>query len=144
MSNEALQRTKRLLEIRNLQRQSAAAKLARAELLAREAAEAAREAENRLHDTALAALFAGERSLDDLLNARASFALTRRARDVADNAERNAQTVRAAEHGKLCAADLAVRQVEKLVEGVRFEIGVREVTKERLLTDEVAARRSRG
>ena len=143
MSNEALARTKRLLEIRNLQRQSAAAKLARAELLAREAAEAARDAENRLHETAMAALFAGQRSLDDLLDARASFALSRRARDVADNAELAAQKVRAAEHGKLCAADLAVRQVEELVAGVRADLGMREVAKERLLTDEVAARRAR-
>lgn len=144
MSNEALARTKRLLEIRNLQRQSAAARLAQAERMAREAAEAAREAENRLHESALAALFAGERSLDDLLDARASFAISRRSRDVADSAELAAQRARAAEHGKLCAADLAVRQVEELVAGVRADLAGREVTKERLLTDEVAARRSRG
>ncbi len=143
MSNEALTRTKRLLEIRNLQRQSAAASLARAEILAREAAEAAREAENRLHETALAALCAGDRSLDDLLDARASFAISRRSRDVADSAELAAQAARNAEHGKLCAADLAVRQIEHLADAARAEITVAEQVKDRLTTDEVAARRAR-
>ena len=143
MSNEALARTKRLLEIRSLQRQSAAARLAQAELLAREAAEAAREAETRLHETALLALCAGPRSLDDLVDARASFALSQRARDVAGNAELAAQKARAAEHGKLCAADLAVRQVEHLADAARIEIGLQEQAGDRRTTDEVAARRAR-
>jgi len=143
MSKDGLARTKRLLEIRTLQRQSVAAKLARAELHARETAEAARDAENRLHETALSALFAGKRSLDDLLDARASFALSRHARDVADSAEAAAKEARSAQHGKLCAADLAVRQIEHLAEAEVIEQQQAELAQERVLTDEVAARRTR-
>ena len=145
MSQESLQRYRRLLQMRALQQKIAEGALSRAENQLRLAEREAEDANELADAAATAALIEGEVTLDEFIDSRMNAEFFAAGASRAASALVAHELTRDKQRGHLRSAAVATRQMETVVDVVTHAARAEEGRKERIFVDETAARaRARG